>query len=837
MSLKHRIISLIICITIIAGLFSMSGCESGKLPTDLSDVAIEGTSGGLTGKPWETDVSASFAQKKDEAPELSAFVQPEEGTLLKYMGFDDLDEKTRKSSALALGRLGIYTDSITDGAHDAMKTHLDFGLDAGGENVVMKITGYSQNADELYGNGYTFLVPSNEIGAYTNGTFTYQYDLQYGESGNAAAYVGIATGYNSENYNIFAVKNTGVGINQLRVDRDYYNYDEKGDYYAADTGSGSIIKEILGKNYDKSAWALTGIPISVRGVIRPNGENSFYVRVNDEGYPGSGKWTLVSKSADGSAGAKQAENTELGYNVVLVTMSSPNATFDNFMIWTGDGDEPADKSRPLLSGTTDKCTAHLFTGDGTSCLTAPTCVYCGYKKSAPEHRFTEIPGGGDAICEDCHCYYRSLIDWNWPMTDVPLFNEGGSIAVNTYNMGQVPTDTEYSIENESLVQLIESATPDMLKRYCKRLEGYGFARVFENSIGENLYYQYVRGDKSIYAYYSKGQGGEIRLIVDKKDVVTPDDISFDAEKGKPKDTEFYQFGMDENVRTEGMCYVIKLCDDSLVIIDGYHRTQLADERIDDFMEFLREITGKKEGETMRIAAWISTHAHTDHFEGLSNVISKYPESFTIDSVISNYPSTHCNTSIFVSAAGSMNKISTFLAKIADENTKFIKAHSGQRFSLAGVVVTIMFAPDDLVDTTSPVVDVSDFNSSSLVFKIEINGTRIMMLGDTTSFVSGIIAGNFDDEELKSDVVQTAHHLYNIMDGLYSRIHAEYVLVTTAESFVNEYGRHVLGNLNAAKKFTTDDKVFFEATATYGFSFKTKGKFKHFYTRPLLRANG
>ena len=71
-----------------------------------------------------------------------------------------------------------------------------------------------------------------------------------------------------------------------------------------------------------------------------------------------------------------------------------------------------------------------------------------------------------------------------------------------------------------------------------------------------------------------------------------------------------------------MIYVIKLCDDSLVMIDGGHIFQWNEEAEEGLWNFLKAITNTKDGK-VKIAAWYFTHAHDDHTDGCTKLLRRH----------------------------------------------------------------------------------------------------------------------------------------------------------------------------------------------------------------------
>ena len=101
------------------------------------------------------------------------------------------------------------------------------------------------------------------------------------------------------------------------------------------------------------------------------------------------------------------------------------------------------------------------------------------------------------------------------------------------------------------------------------------------------------------------------------------DFGYTYEKKTGEQTVLYQFALAMNDETHakpdfkdnGMLYILKLSDNSVVIIDGANSIQMTNDRRDELMQMLWDITGSQEGDTVRVAGWYITHAHGDHYGG------------------------------------------------------------------------------------------------------------------------------------------------------------------------------------------------------------------------------
>ena len=82
---------------------------------------------------------------------------------------------------------------------------------------------------------------------------------------------------------------------------------------------------------------------------------------------------------------------------------------------------------------------------------------------------------------------------------------------------------------------------------------------------------------------------------------------------------------------------------------------------------------------------------------------------------------------------------------------------------AGCSMTVMYTPEDYA--TSMGLDFDDRvyfpwgNHTNTSYRLDINGTTVMMLGDSESTLNEWMARTYK-EDLKSDILQLAHHGFN-----------------------------------------------------------------------------
>ena len=279
----------------------------------------------------------------------------------------------------------------------------------------------------------------------------------------------------------------------------------------------------------------------------------------------------------------------------------------------------------------------------------------------------------------------------WLLEGVPSY-EGGRYSIGIYNSGPgLKNDVLSTTDEDSYMQMVNKTNQEEFKNYMNKLSEYGYEKIYEGQTEDNLYAQFAGGDKLIYAYYIDTHN-ETRIIVDKSSASLKD---FGYEVESNGTTTLYQYGIFQAGHTNttmncGMLYVIKLADNSLFIVDGGHPYQATDKATDGFMEFLREITGKKDGEKMNVT-WFITHAHNDHLAITAKALHRYHNEFNLERVMFNFPSFQTVTGGYTAFTISWTK------QMIDKfhgNAIFMKPYTGMKFKLADVHFEVMYAQED-----------------------------------------------------------------------------------------------------------------------------------------------
>ncbi|MBQ7931025.1 MAG: hypothetical protein IJ334_08440, partial [Clostridia bacterium] len=217
---------------------------------------------------------------------------------------------------------------------------------------------------------------------------------------------------------------------------------------------------------------------------------------------------------------------------------------------------------------------------------------------------------------------------------IPVY-DGGTTAEGMYNAGpMLADDREGPTKEDTLMRLITDTTAEEFAVYREKLASAGFVPVFENSTPAAECVQWVKDDIRLYGVFHR-LSGEVRLFLDGAGV-TADRFGYTADAGTGK-TEIYQYGLYYDPKNGhsptttncGMLYIVKLCDNSLFMIDGGHILQCSVEAVTGLYNFLHRITGIPAGEPISIACWFVTHAHDDHLAMCVRLLRTYPGEFDI----------------------------------------------------------------------------------------------------------------------------------------------------------------------------------------------------------------
>lgn len=288
-------------------------------------------------------------------------------------------------------------------------------------------------------------------------------------------------------------------------------------------------------------------------------------------------------------------------------------------------------------------------------------------------------------------------------------------------------------------EYFQEVSKKQCEEYCGQLEKDGFVLHEEHWLGENTFYTYVKEkDINFVSYYPNVQ--EMHVVSEPNS----NWLQYSDEAGEDKvSTLLRQVDLEDF----GESYVLRLRDGRMIVFDGgFEKESDAEALMNTLKEFSNE-------EKPRVAAWIMTHPHSDHYRCFLIVEEKYGDAIEIEKFIYNFPDT--GESEWEAMPGlTLYEEIPYLEKMyqAVERTgaKVYRAHTGQVYQVGNAKMEILSSPDNTL-----LRPVKDFNQVSLVIRMEIEGQVIIWGGD--SYFEYAKLGERYGTYLKADIFQIPHH--------------------------------------------------------------------------------
>jgi len=448
-----------------------------------------------------------------------------------------------------------------------------------------------------------------------------------------------------------------------------------------------------------------------------------------------------------------------------------------------------------------------------------------------------LAGHNDLALEKCVSSFKALLDLAKNET-AWAFYEGFYIK-GIANADWVIDFTRPSGEGISLYNTMDSNDDSLqflytgtgvnaaaFDTYCAQLISEGYTVLTENTIENSKFKTLVNNYKGITLYvayndfkyeshyvvddkYSVDYEKCIRIVSAKlTSVDLPDEeiLTENPEYVKVANSTLSTYGLTH--KSVGMCYVIRLEDGSFIIFDGGYLSRGIEHM--DLWNLLTELhteaygSAPSEENPIRIAAWVITHSHSDHYYVLKAFVRKYGPNPTLkfERLIGNFPSGNVlqvtggrNSSI--RDMGLEETIPTFQGQVTG-GFDYIKVHAGQTFYFANVKMEVLMTYEDHNpvsiqgenDTCTIVrltIATTDEQKGATTSAAEaVNSVSAMFLGDAQRYQSRYLCSMYGDY-LRSDMVQLAHHgNIGCEIPIYDAIQASVVLWPECSEHVSMY---------------------------------------------------
>ncbi len=218
----------------------------------------------------------------------------------------------------------------------------------------------------------------------------------------------------------------------------------------------------------------------------------------------------------------------------------------------------------------------------------------------------------------------------------------------------------------------------------------------------------------------------------------------------PGQTVLYQIAPERDSLM--MSYVIKTQNDQVIVVDG-GIDGVGRDRPVYLLDALRVITGKTRPV---ISGWFFTHSHTDHLHEFVKMVQTEKEQFRVEAFYFNLPDESVLSRFDPDALGIYQRFSAaYCAYVGNANA--MEQYRAWQAVKPGMRISIDNAETEILQ----IWDASDptTNDTSTVFRVSVNGKKILFLGDLGTAGGRRLCNTYGDG-LASDLVQMAHHGQN-----------------------------------------------------------------------------
>lgn len=228
-------------------------------------------------------------------------------------------------------------------------------------------------------------------------------------------------------------------------------------------------------------------------------------------------------------------------------------------------------------------------------------------------------------------------------------------------------------------------------------------------------------------------------------------------------------------KSQMMSYLITTKSGKLIVVDG---------GLDADADKLRQLIIQKGG---IVSAWLITHPHSDHVGAITKMINDGLGEIQIEGVYYNFFDNDWYTRNEAYRAQMVFDCKKAFEKLSPSQ-KHSQVKGGDLIDLGDAKIHVLNSPYDFT--------FNSINNSSIVYRIDIDGRRVLFLGDLGEVAGDNLLKDVGKQELKSDLVQMAHHgQYGVSKEVYAAIDPSICLWNTPEWLWNNDNGDGIGSGN------------------------------------------
>lgn len=187
---------------------------------------------------------------------------------------------------------------------------------------------------------------------------------------------------------------------------------------------------------------------------------------------------------------------------------------------------------------------------------------------------------------------------------------------------------------------------------------------------------------------------------------------------------------------QNLSIVIKSPNGKLIVIDGGWEADA-----DKLTSLILQQGGK-------VDAWLITHPHEDHVGALCTILNDASRKIKIDKIYCSLATPDWYRQVSPTGAGIADQLLSAFTKLP-VGTVTNNIGRGSEINIDDVNIRVL--------NNRGVYSYNGVNNSSLVYKIRVSGQSILILGDLAYDGGKDLIKTCTASELKSDIVQMAHH--------------------------------------------------------------------------------
>ena len=313
------------------------------------------------------------------------------------------------------------------------------------------------------------------------------------------------------------------------------------------------------------------------------------------------------------------------------------------------------------------------------------------------------------------------------------------------------------------MQYIRKTHLETLNAYRRALEERGFSLCHEREACGNFFATYASDTDYAHLYYVPDSRTVRVISAPLGRVSLPDfapaadaDLQFPSTVTQSVLDYYYYDENDPASRKDGnfgACYIVTLDDGSLLVYDGGGKWGKRD--VERIWGLLQEKGKRNAAGKLRIAAWIITHEHVDHFWCMHHVLLRHGSEIELGGIYCTPIARELlagrsdRGDLYIESPDAMEKL-----RAAVGDFKLIRMHTGQVFFVRNVKVEVLSTPEDIFPERAD--RYYDFNDTSAVTRFSVNGKGFLNLGDAYHVSSRMLVETWGNA-LKSDYCTLAHH--------------------------------------------------------------------------------